>query len=147
MAESYACGVSMKPLLGKTVGQVFNSIAAKYPDNDALVSVEQNLRYTWTEFLDATNAVAKGLMMLGVERGMRVAIWAMNYAEWVLVQFATAKIGAVMVNINPAYRKFELEYALKQSEVDTLTLQDRIHDYVGMFYEACPEHLKQSPDA
>ena len=120
MAESYACGVSMKPLLGKTVGQVFNSIAAKYPDNDALVSVEQNLRYTWTEFLDATNAVAKGLMMLGVERGMRVAIWAMNYAEWVLVQFATAKIGAVMVNINPAYRTFELEYALKQSEVDTL---------------------------
>lgn len=115
MAESYACGVSMKPLLGKTVGQVFNSIAAKYLDNDALVSVEQNLRYTWTEFLDATNAVAKGLMMLGVERGMRVAIWAMNYAEWVPVQFATAKIGAVMVNINLAYRTFELEYALKQS--------------------------------
>ena len=147
MAESYACGVSMKPLLGKTVGQVFNSIAAKYPDNDALVSVEQNLRYTWTEFLDATNAVAKGLMMLGVERGMRVAIWAMNYAEWVLVQFATAKIGAVMVNINPAYRTFELEYALKQSEVDTLILQGRFKtsDYVGMFYEACPEAFEAKP--
>ena len=126
MAESYACGVSMKPLLGKTVGQVFNSIAAKYPDNDALVSVEQNLRYTWTEFLDATNAVAKGLMMLGVERGMRVAIWAMNYAEWVLVQFATAKIGAVMVNSNPAYRTFDLENALKHTEFDTLIIQRRL---------------------
>jgi len=105
------------------------------------------LRYNWAEFLAETNAVAKGLMMLGVEHGTRVAIWAMNYAEWVLVQFATAKIGAVMVNINPAYRTFELEYALKQSEVDTLILQGKFKtsDYVGMFYEACPEAFEAKP--
>ncbi|WP_319378164.1 AMP-binding protein [uncultured Methanocorpusculum sp.] len=187
MSESYACGTSQKPLLGSTVGDVLNSIAAKYPRNDALVSFQPNpyskrcmsdaanycheglvsdepnsyreagltlttagskvLRYNWTEFLAETNAVAKGLMMLGVEHGTRVAIWAMNYAEWVLVQFATAKIGAVMVNINPAYRTFELEYALKQSEVDTLILQGKFKtsDYVGMFYEACPEAFEAKP--
>ncbi|MFA7023216.1 MAG: AMP-binding protein [Methanocorpusculum sp.] len=187
MSESYACGTSQKPLLGSTVGYVLNSIAAKYPRNDALVSFQPNpyskrcmsaaanycheglvsdepnsyresgltlttagskvLRYTWAEFLAETNAVAKGLMMLGVEHGTRVAIWAMNYAEWVLVQFATAKIGAVMVNINPAYRTFELEYALKQSEVDTLILQGKFKtsDYVGMFYEACPEAFEAKP--
>ncbi|RBQ23317.1 MAG: Acetyl-coenzyme A synthetase [Methanocorpusculum sp. MCE] len=187
MSESYACGTSQKPLLGSTVGDVLNSIAAKYPRNDALVSFQPNpyskrcmsdaanycheglvsdepnsyreagltlttagskvLRYNWAEFLAETNAVAKGLMMLGVEHGTRVAIWAMNYAEWVLVQFATAKIGAVMVNINPAYRTFELEYALKQSEVDTLILQGKFKtsDYVGMFYEACPEAFEAKP--
>ena len=187
MSESYACGTSLKPLLGSTVGYVLNSIAAKYPCNDALVSFHPNpyskrcmsaaanycheglvsdepnsyresgltlttvgskvLRYTWAEFLAETNAVAKGLMMLGVEHGTRVAIWAMNYAEWVLVQFATAKIGAVMVNINPAYRTFELEYSLKQSEVDTLILQGKFKnsDYVGMFYEACPEAFEAKP--
>lgn len=147
MPESYACGVSQKPLLGQTVGQVLNSIAAKYPDSEALVSVPQNLRYTWKEFLSATNEAAKGLMMLGIEKGMRVAIWAMNYAEWTIIQYATAKIGAVMVNINPAYRTFELEYALKQSEVDTLILQGRFKtsDYVGMFYEACPEAFEAQP--
>ena len=187
MSESYACGTSQKPLLGSTVGYVLNSIAAKYPRNDALVSFQPNpyskrcmsaaanycheglvsdepnsyresgltlttagskvLRYNWAEFLAETNAVAKGLMMLGVEHGTRVAIWAMNYAEWVLVQFATAKIGAVMVNINPAYRTFELEYALKQSEVDTLILQGKFKtsDYVGMFYEACPEAFEAKP--
>jgi len=187
MSESYACGTSQKPLLGSTVGYILNSVAAKYPDNDALVSFQPNpyskrsldaaahysheglvsdepnayrelclpkttvgspvLRYTWSEFLAETNAVAKGLMMLGVEHGTRVAIWAMNYAEWVLIQFATAKIGAVMVNINPAYRTFELEYALKQSEVDTLILQGKFKtsDYVGMFYEACPEAFEAKP--
>jgi acyl-CoA synthetase (AMP-forming)/AMP-acid ligase II len=189
MSESYSCGTSDKPLLGCTVGQLLNSIAAKFPDNDALVAFQQNpygkavlnasiytsahealvsdepnsyrepytiapaslstpvLRYTWKEFLNEVNNLAKGLMMLGVERGMRVAIWALNYAEWILVQFATAKIGAVMVNINPAYRTFELEYALKQSEVDTLILQGKFKtsDYVGMFYEACPEAFECRP--
>lgn len=114
----------------------------KHQNNDADV-----IRYTWKEFLAETNRLAKGLMMLGIEKGTRVAIWAMNYAEWVLVQFATAKIGAVMVNINPAYRTFELEYTLKQSEVDTLILQGKFKtsDYVGMFYEACPESFECAP--
>ncbi len=87
------------------------------------------------------NALAKGLTMLDVERGTLVAILALNYIEWILVQFATAKSDAIMVNINPSYRSFELEYAFKQSEVDILILQGKFKtsDYVGMFYETCPE--------
>lgn len=138
---SYTCGVSDIPLRGETIGAMLNQIAAKYPDTEALVSVHQGLRYTYREFLEEVEVFARGLMALGVERGDRVAIWALNYAEWVIVQFATAKIGAIMVNINPAYRTFELEYALKQSEVQTLIIQGQFKtsDYLGMFYESCPE--------
>jgi fatty-acyl-CoA synthase len=138
---SYTCGVSEIPLRGETIGSMLNSIAAKYPDTEALVSVHQGIRYTYREFLREVDVFARGLMALGVERGNRVAIWSLNYAEWVIVQFATAKIGAIMVNINPAYRTYELEYALKQAEVQTLIIQGRFKtsDYVGMFYEACPE--------
>ena len=86
-------------------------------------------------------------MALDINKGDRVGIWAMNYAEWVIVQFATAKIGAIMVNINPAYRTFELEYCLKQSEIKLLILQGRFKtsDYVGMFYETCPEAYESRP--
>jgi fatty-acyl-CoA synthase len=138
---SYTCGVSDIPLRGETIGAMLNQIAVKYPDTEALVSVHQGIRYTYREFLDEVEVVARGLMALGVERGDRVAIWALNYAEWVIVQFATAKIGAIMVNINPAYRTYELEYALKQSEVQTLIIQGQFKtsDYLGIFYEACPE--------
>lgn len=140
---SYACGHSVKPLMGETIGDMLNRIAARYPDNEALVSVHQNIRWTYREFCERADALARGLMALGVERGDRVAIWAMNYAEWTLTQFATAKIGAILVNINPAYRVYEFEYALKQAEVSTLILQGRFKtsDYVGMFYEACPEAI------
>ncbi|MDK2974805.1 MAG: fatty-acyl-CoA synthase [Methanofollis sp.] len=140
---SYACGYSVKPLIGETIGEMLNRIAARYPDNEALVSVHQNIRWTYGEFLEKVNTLARGLMAFGVERGDRVAIWSMNYAEWTLTQFATAKIGAILVNINPAYRVFEFEYALKQAEVSTLILQGRFKssDYVGMFYEVCPEAI------
>jgi len=129
--------------MGETIGDMLNRIAARYPDNEALVSVHQNIRWTYREFCERADALARGLMALGVERGDRVAIWAMNYAEWTLTQFATAKIGAILVNINPAYRVYEFEYALKQAEVSTLILQGRFKtsDYVGMFYEACPEAI------
>jgi len=144
---SYTCGMSDVPLLGITVGEMVNATAAKYPDTEAVVSVHQNIRWTYREFLETCDKLAKGLMALGVERGNRVGIWAMNYAEWVLVQFATAKIGAIMVNINPSYRTYELEYVLKQAEIQTLILQGRFKtsDYVGMFYEACPEAYEQKP--
>jgi len=144
---SYTCGVSEIPLRGETIGAMLNQIAAKYPDTEALVSVHQGIRYTYREFLDEVEVVSRGLMALGVERGNRVAIWALNYAEWVIVQFATAKIGAIMVNINPAYRTYELEYALKQSEVQTLIIQGQFKtsDYLGMFYEACPEAASSRP--
>lgn len=144
---SYACGHSELSLMGETIGAMLNRIAARYPENEALVSVHQNIRWTYREFLLQVNSLARGLMALGVERGDRVAIWAMNYAEWTLTQFATAKIGAILVNINPSYRVFELEYALKQAEVSTLIVQGRFKtsDYVGMVYEACPEAIEARP--
>ncbi|MBP1928127.1 fatty-acyl-CoA synthase [Methanolinea mesophila] len=144
---SYDCGISSYPLLGQTIGEMFNDIARRYPQTDAVVSVHQGIRWTYKEFLDQVNGLARGLMALGVEKGDRVGIWAMNYAEWVVVQFATAKIGAIMVNINPAYRTYELEYVLKQAEIQTLIVQGRFKtsDYVGMFYEACPEAYEARP--
>ncbi len=130
-----------------SIGEMLNSIVAKYPDNEAIISVHQNIRWTYREFLERVDQVARALMGLGVEKGFRVGIWAMNHAEWIVVQFATAKIGAIMVNINPAYRTYELEYALKQSEIQTLIIQGRFKtsDYVGMFYEACPEAYEAKP--
>ena len=144
---SYICGTSAVPLLGMTISEMVDSIAAKYPETEAIVSVHQDIRWTYREFAEWVNQIARALMGLGVERGDRVGIWAMNYAEWVLVQFATSKIGAIMVNINPAYRTYELEYVLKQAEISTLIVQGRFKtsDYVGMFYEACPEAYECKP--
>ncbi len=144
---SYASGTSTFPLLGMSIGAMLDKISSKYPDTEAIVSVHQNIRWTYREFSEKVNQVARGLMGMGVEKGDRVGIWAMNYAEWVVVQFATAKIGAIMVNINPAYRTYELEYALKQSEIQTFIVQGRFKtsDYVGMFYEACPEAYEAKP--
>jgi fatty-acyl-CoA synthase len=144
---SYTCGTSEFPLLGMTMGEMIDHTVARYPDTEAIVSVHENIRWTYREFLERINLVARGLMGIGVEKGDRVGIWAMNHADWVVIQFATAKIGAIMVNINPAYRTYELEYALKQSEIQTLILQGRFKssDYVGMFFEACPEAWEQKP--
>ena len=144
---SYDCGTSTFPLLGSTIGEMLNEISGRYPESEAVVSVHQGIRWTYREFLEKVNAIARGLMAIGVEKGDRVGIWAMNHAEWVVVQFATAKIGAIMVNINPAYRTYELEYVLKQAEIQTLILQGRFKtsDYVGMFYEACPEAYESRP--
>lgn len=144
---SYASGISSEPLVGETVGEMLERICATYPENEALVSVQQNIRWTYREFLEKVEDIACSLMALDVNKGDRVGIWAMNYAEWILLQFATAKCGAIMVNINPAYRTFELEYAMKQSEIHTIFLQGRFKtsDYVGMFYEACPEAVDARP--
>jgi len=144
---SYTCGTSAVPLLGMTIGEMVDSIATKYPDNEAVVSVHDNVRWTYREFRERVNRVGRALMGLGVEKGDRVAIWAMNHADWTVVQFATSKIGAIMVNINPAYRTYELEYVLKQAEISTLIVQGRFKtsDYVGMFYEACPEAYEAKP--
>jgi len=138
---SYETGTSAVPLIGKTIGEMFDEIAGRYPDTEAIVSVHQGIRWTYRELKEQAEALARGLMALGVEKGSRVGLWMMNHAEWIVTQVATAKIGAVLVNINPAYRTYELEYALKQSEVQTLIVQGRFKtsDYVGMFYESCPE--------
>lgn len=144
---SYSCGTADFPLLGETIGELLEKISDRYPDNEAIVSPFQNVRLTYSQFNEEVDRVARGLMALDINKGDRVGIWAMNYAEWIIVQFATARIGAVMVNINPAYRTFELEYCLKQSEVKLLFLQGRFKssDYVGMFYEACPEAYESRP--
>jgi len=144
---SYACGTSDIPLLGVTIGDMLHRTATEYPRADALISVHQGIRWTYADFDDRVDQLAKALMALGVEKGDRVGIWALNYAEWVLVQFATARMGAIMVNINPAYRTFEFEYAMKQAEISTLIIQGRFKtsDYVGMFYEVCPEAMEARP--
>jgi fatty-acyl-CoA synthase len=115
MTASYASGTSALPLLGETIGANFERTVARVPDAEALVSRHQDLRYTYAELNDAVDVVARGLLAAGIEPGDRVGMWSPNNAEWVLVQYATAKIGAVLVNINPAYRTSELEYVLNQS--------------------------------
>jgi fatty-acyl-CoA synthase len=115
MTASYASGISALPLLGETIGANLERTVARVPDAEALVSRHQSLRYTYAELNEAVDVVARGLLAAGIQQGDRVGIWSPNNAEWVLVQYATAKIGAVLVNINPAYRTSELEYALNQA--------------------------------
>ena len=131
---SYVHGASPVALLGETIGQNLDRTAARVPDNDALVSAHQGLRMTYAEFHAAVEEVARGLLALGIEPGERIGIWSPNNAEWVTLQYATAKVGAILVNINPAYRTSELAYALGQSGVSTLVLAPRFRaaDYLDM---------------
>ena len=131
---SYVHGASPVALLGETIGQNLDRTAARVPDNDALVSVHQGVRMTYAQFHAAVEEVARGLLAIGVEPGERVGIWSPNNAEWVTLQYATAKAGAILVNVNPAYRTSELAYALGQSGVSTLVLAPRFRqaDYLDM---------------
>ena len=112
---SYANGASTAPLLGETIGANLERMTAAFPDREALVSVHQDVRYTYDRFDAAVDRVALGLLSMGLGTGDRVGIWSPNYAEWALVQYATAKLGVILVNINPAYRTHELAYVLNQS--------------------------------
>jgi fatty-acyl-CoA synthase len=133
-APSYVHGASGVPLLGETIGQNLDRTTAAFPDQDALVSVHQGIRQTYQEFHAAVEEVARGLLALGIEPGDRVGIWSPNNAEWATLQYATAKAGAILVNVNPAYRTSELAYALGQSGVSTLVLAPgfRQADYLAM---------------
>jgi len=137
----------MDDLLKITIGDLLDRQARRFGDRDALVHVEHDVRYTYAEFRDQCNRVAKGMLALGIQKGEHVGIWATNYPEWVVAQFATAKIGAVLVTINPSYRTHELEYLLKQSDVSTLLLIERFKtsDYVGMINELIPELRGSEP--
>ena len=137
MTLSVAKGPTAVPLLEETIPQNLARTVAQHGERDALVSVEQGLRYTYAEFSDAVDRVARGLMAIGVAKGDRVGIWSTNYAEWVLVQYATARIGAILVTINPAYRSSELEYVLNQSEVSVLVTVEAFlaSDYRSMIDE------------
>ena len=115
MTASLATGPTEPPLIEQTIGAQLEMTATRYADRDALIVSHQGVRLTWSELNEKIDSVAKGLLALGIEAGDRVGMWSPNYAEWVYIQLATAKIGAIQVNINPAYRTSELEYALRQS--------------------------------
>ncbi|MXZ79145.1 MAG: AMP-binding protein [Acidimicrobiia bacterium] len=134
---SSASGPTDIPLLDETIPENLARTVAAYGGRDALVSAEQGLRYTYGEFADAVEDVAAGLIALNVQVGDRVGIWSPNCAEWVLVQYATAQIGAILVTINPAYRKAELEYVLNQSGISVLVAAESFShsDYRGMVEE------------
>jgi fatty-acyl-CoA synthase len=141
MPRSHAAGPTEPPLLKETIGAVLRRIAGAQGAREALVSRHQGVRLTYAELDAAVDELARALLALGVEQGDRVAIWAPNCAEWTLTQFATARIGAVLVNINPAYRTTELRYALGQSGCRMLIAARafRTSDYVAMVEEVRPE--------
>ena len=130
-----------------TIGDVLDLQAQRFGERDAFVHVDTGARFTYSEFRSEVNRVARGLIALGIQPGQHVGIWATNYTEWALSQFATAKIGAVMVNVNPAYRTHELAYLLQQCEASALILigQFRTSDYVAMVKEVVPELQGSQP--
>ncbi len=141
MTESYAAGPTEPPLLQETIGANFERAVSRYGDAEALVEVATGRRWTYTELDADVNALARGLIAAGIEQGDRVGIWAPNCAEWTIVQYATAKIGAILVNVNPAYRTFELAYALNQSGVAMLISAEsfKSSDYRAMVVEISPQ--------
>lgn len=147
-ALSYAHGTSPIPLLGETIGENLRRTVERVGDHEALVVRHQGYRATYREFWEQTGLAARGLLARGVRKGDRVGIWSPNRYEWVVIQYATARIGAILVNINPAYKTAELEYALNQSGTSFLILARafRTTDYVAMLNEVrdrCPE-LRQT---
>ncbi len=124
-----------------TIGDLLDETTGLYPQKEALVYQERGLRYSFAEFQEICNQAARGFMSLGIQKGENIAIWATNVPEWVISQYATAKMGGVLVTVNTSYRTHELEYLLRQSESTTLLLIDsyRDADYLGMIREICPE--------
>src|SRR5690349_12405098 len=137
---SYTSAISDTPLLGDTIGANFDRTAAAFPDRLALVDVPAGLRYTYAELKDEVDALAYALLGMGIAKGDRVGIWSPNRAEWTVTQYATAKIGAILVNINPAYRTSELEFVLNQSGCRRLIAAQRLKtsDYAAMIAEVRP---------
>src|SRR3954467_1268878 len=135
--ESYAQGETSPPLLEETIGANLERVVATHGDREALVEVASGRRWTYAELDSDVNALARGLLATGIATADRVGIWAPNCAEWTVVQYATAKIGAILVNVNPAYRTHELAYVLNQSAVRTLISATafKTSDYVGMVEE------------
>lgn len=141
---SFARGATDVPLLHETIGRRLRDTVSRFPEREALVDRDHGYRATWGRVWDDVDLAARGLLAHGVQKGDRVGIWAPNRYEWVLTQYATARIGAILVNVNPAYKSRELEYALQRAGVSTLVLSRgfRQTDYVSMLEEvrdACPE--------
>ena len=125
--QSYAHGASDRLLLGQTIGVNFDNAATKWADRDALIVRHQNIRWTYRDLQREVDAVAAGLLGLGLQPGDRIGIWSPNNAEWLVTQYATAKAGLILVNINPAYRVSELEYALNKVGCKALILAAAFH--------------------
>src|ERR1700749_857815 len=138
---SYVHGASNQPLIGETIGQFFDAVCGKWPSRPALVVRHQKVRWTYAELQREVDKLAAGLLTLGLEPGDRIGIWSPNNSEWVLTPFATAKAGLLLVNINPAYRTTELEYALNKVGCKALILAERFKtsDYIGILRELAPE--------
>ena len=142
--SSYAAGETDVPLLEQTIPDNLDATVARFGERDALVDVAQGIRWTYAEFGAEVDRLARALLAVGVATGDRVGVWAPNCAQWTVVQYATAKIGSILVNINPSYRTHELEFVLKQAGISHLFLAQsfRSSDYVAMFEEvrdSCPE--------
>ncbi|MGH7068298.1 MAG: AMP-binding protein [Acetobacteraceae bacterium] len=146
---SYVHGASAVPLIGETVGANFARIAAANAGRPALIASEQGVRWSYAELAERVDQFAAGLIALGLTPGDRVGIWSLNCAEWVLTQLATARAGLILVNINPAYRLAELEYALNKVGCAALVTADhfKTSDYLGMLNELLPELAKSRPGA
>ena len=126
---------------GLTVGGLLDLVAERRPEDDALVYVDRDLRYSYAEFKEVVERCARALMALGLEKGDHVAVWGQNVPEWVTLQFATGKMGAVLVTINPAYKANELKYVLEQSDAAALFLTRGVKgaDFVDILQEAAPD--------
>lgn len=148
LTQSYSCGASSDPIIYETIGNYLDEVAERFPDTEALVVCHQNVRWTYTEFNSKIDELAAGLLHLGIKTGDRVGIWGLNSYEWVLTQMATAKIGAILVCINPAYRLYELEYALNKSGCRVIVSAEQFKSskYLEMLYALAPS-LKMCPPA
>ena len=138
---SYTSGASAQPLLGITIGDMLDQTAARFPTDDALIVLHQNIHFSYQTFKKIVDDCAKAFIALGVGKGDRVGMWSPNRYEWTVTQFATAKIGAILTNINPAYRLHELAYALNQSGCSVLVTTDtfKTSDFTGMLFSLAPE--------
>jgi fatty-acyl-CoA synthase len=145
--NSYASGASDKPMLGSTIGKVFDDAVDEYPDHEALISLHQQIRYSYLELKTRVDQCARAFLGLGVNKGDRIGIWSPNNAEWLITQLASAKIGALLVTINPSYRVHELEYVLKQSGCRVLVQVQsfKTSRYEDMICELCPGLLDREP--
>ena len=149
IAESYVSGTADAPLLGQTIGAALDRAAREWADRTALISPAQEIRWTWRELRDRADALAAGLLALGLRRGDRVGVWSLNRAEWTLTQFAAARAGFILVTINPAYRLSELEFALNKVGCSALVTATafKSSEYLGMVKTLAPELVVSKPGA
>jgi len=149
LTQSYARGATTTPLIEQTIGDFYDAMTERQPERDALVSRHESRRLTYRQLQTEANQLASALLRLGLEPGDRVGIWSHNNVPWVLMQLATAKVGLILVNINPAYRVAELEYALNKVDCKALVAMPRFKssDYLGMIRELAPELARASPGA